>query len=138
VDNEDYSFDSMWKHLVDEYFNAPNWKPENLFSDRDERIRGILILLEYFFLQKYFINAQFCVKDIDPRAAPPQPWSASQLRDNFRFYKGLITHCDDFYRRSGNLEGGCNVDEADRYFVHASNAAKENEGSYHIYIHIFY
>ena len=104
IDNDALSFDAMWKSLADNHFNAPHWKPENLWSNKDDRI-----------------------KDIDPRSPPPEPWSSEQLRKMFRYIKGLFTHCDDFNRRSGNLEGGANIDEADRFARHASNAANGNE-----------
>ena len=102
IDHKVRYFDTMWAELL-KFFNSADWMPENEWAEHDCRIAKL-----------------------DLRGCPNEEWKVFQLRKCYNMFKGLFAHCDDFYRRSENLEVGCNIDEADRFFVHAKNAANDS------------
>jgi hypothetical protein len=95
VDNKALSFNEKWNSLANNFFNAPDFEPENTFTDADSRII-----------------------DIDPRLPPLTPWTGERLRKTFRELKTKFAMVDDMFSRSGNVEAGADIDEADRFDGH--------------------
>ncbi len=102
VDDPSMSFDMQWSYIAETFFNADSWRPENNWATMDSRCESI-----------------------DPRLPPASPWTGDQIRKCFREYRFLITKCDDFFRRSGNVEGGLSIDLADRFEKHVNEASTD-------------
>jgi hypothetical protein len=95
VDNKALSFNDKWNALAAQFMNAPDFSPENIWANDDSRI-----------------------SDVDPRLPPSSPWSGEDLRKHFRSLKTKFALVDEVFCRSGNLEAGADIDEADRFDGH--------------------
>jgi hypothetical protein len=95
IDDKNLSFNEKWNALADCFMNAEDFLPENEWANMDSRIQ-----------------------DVDPRQPPITPWSGEQLRKHFRTLKTKFALVDECFCRSGNLEAGANIDEADRFDGH--------------------
>jgi hypothetical protein len=108
VDDKALSFNEKWNSLANHFFNAPDFQPENDFVDADSRI-----------------------SDIDPRSAPALPWTGETLRKTFRGLKTKFALVDDMFSRSGNLEAGADIDEADRFDGHVKRVLENDSPTLH-------
>jgi hypothetical protein len=95
IDDKNLSFNEKWNSLADCFMNAEDFLPENEWANMDSRIQ-----------------------DVDPRQPPITPWSGEQLRKHFPTLKTKFALVDDCFCRSGNLEAGANIDEADHFDGH--------------------
>jgi hypothetical protein len=95
VDNKALSFNEKWNSLVNNFFNAPDFQPENELIDADSRII-----------------------DIDPCLPLATPWTGESLQKTFHELKTKFALVDDMFSRSGNLEAGADIDEADHFDRH--------------------
>ena len=64
IDNKALSFNEKWNSLASNFYNADDFDPENIWSDKDSRIL-----------------------DVDPRSPPTAPWTGEELRKHFRNLK---------------------------------------------------
>jgi hypothetical protein len=90
-----------------QFFNAPNFQPENAFTDADLRII-----------------------DKDPRLPPVTPWTGETLQKTFRELKTKFALVDDMFSRSGNL-AGADIDEADCFDGHIKRVLKKESPTLH-------
>jgi hypothetical protein len=81
--------------LANCFLNAEDFVPENVWAQHDSRILNV-----------------------DPRSPPLSPWTGEQLRKHFRSLKTKFALVDEVFCRSGNLEAGADIDEADRFDGH--------------------
>ena len=81
---------NYWQELADDFFNNPEWQPQNPFSDTR-------------------------VVDIKPQNPPTDPYSAETLRALFSKMRTQYSVFNDRYHRSGQLEAG-NGDGDDEFF----------------------
>lgn len=81
----------LWKELVEEYFNVPNWRPTNIFTDNR-------------------------VSHLDPSKAPQQPWGPDQLRLQFSKMRTQFTLLNANFHKSGQMEEGADHAEGDDEF----------------------
>ena len=92
IDDKNLSFNEKWDSLADCFMNADDFLPENEWANMDSHIQ-----------------------DVHPRQPPITPWSGEQLRKHFRTLKTKFALVDECFCRSGNLEAGADIDEADRF-----------------------
>ncbi|KAJ1426018.1 hypothetical protein B484DRAFT_464354, partial [Ochromonadaceae sp. CCMP2298] len=71
----------LWKLLCDDFFNSPNWMPENEQTDTK-------------------------VSTINPRAAPLEPYAPEKLRALFSALRTQYTIFNSRYHLSGQIEEG--------------------------------
>jgi hypothetical protein len=109
VDNKALTFNEKWNSLVNNFFNAPNFQPENAFTDADLH-----------------------VIDIDPCLPPVTPWTGENLRKTFCELKTKFALVDDMFPRSRNLEVGADIDEADRFDGHIKRVLQNESSTYTI------
>ena len=95
VEMNSLSFDAMWSDLANDFMNNSAWTPSNDWYQNDERI-----------------------KNIHPNVAPLVPWSGEKLRETLRLFRTNFTIVKDVFRKSGSLEAGHELDEADRFWGH--------------------
>lgn len=95
IDDKQNSFSEKWDNIANNFFNAEDFQPDNLWGLFDARINNI-----------------------DPRKKPTTAWTGEQLRKFFRELKTKFALVDDYYCRSGNLEAGTNIEQADMFYTH--------------------
>ena len=95
IDDKSLSFNEKWNSLANCFMNAEDFAPENEWAEMDSRII-----------------------DVDPHLPPSKPWSGEELCKHFRSLKTKFALVDEVFCRSGNLEAGADVDEADRFDGH--------------------
>jgi len=95
IDDKSLSFNEKWNSLADCFMNAADFLPENEWAQLDSRIQ-----------------------DVDPRQPPISPWTGEQLRKHFRSLKTKFALVDECFCRSGNLEAGADIEEADHFDGH--------------------
>jgi hypothetical protein len=108
VDDKVLSFNEKWNSLANHFFNASDFQPENDFVDADSRI-----------------------SDIDPRSAPALPWTGESLQKTFHGLKTKFALVDDMFSRSGNLEAGADIDEADCFDGHVKRVLENESPTLH-------
>ena len=81
---------TYWGDLCEEFFNNPEWQPQNPFSDSR-------------------------VEDLKPENPPPEPYAPEELRSLFSKMRSQYSIFNDRYHRSGQLESG-NGDGDDEFF----------------------
>jgi hypothetical protein len=64
------------------------------------------------------IDADSRIIDIDPRLSLATPWTGESLQKTFHELKTKFALVDDMFSRSGNLEAGADIDEADHFDRH--------------------
>ena len=104
IDNKSESFSEKWEGIAKHYFNAEDFSPDNLWVHHDERI-----------------------KDIDPSSKPPVAWSGEMIRKYFQNLKTKFALIDSYYVRSGNLEAGVDIQQADMFYTHILRIASLNK-----------
>jgi hypothetical protein len=109
IDNKNLSFNEKWNAIANNFFNAKDFEPTNEWSDKDTRII-----------------------DIDPRLPPITPWSGEELRKYFRTLKTKFALIDDVFCRSGNLEAGVDIEEADRFDGHIKRILNNESNNMHM------
>jgi len=72
---------NKWAQLAENFFNDPDWQPENTQSDSR-------------------------LTSIDPSKSPEVPWTAEELRYAFTKIRTEYTNCYNNFHLSGNLEAG--------------------------------
>jgi len=109
IDDKSLSFNEKWNSLANCFMNAQDFAPENEWGKLDSRIQ-----------------------DVDPRSPPLTPWTGEQLRKHFRSLKTKFALVDDIFCRSGNLEAGADVDEADRFDGHIRRLLPNESADVHV------
>jgi hypothetical protein len=108
VDNKALSFNEKRNSLANNFFNAPNFQPENTFTD-----------------------ANLWIIDIDPCLPPVTPWTGESLRKTFCELKTKFALVDDMFSCSGNLEAGADIDEADCFDGHIKRVLQNESPTLH-------
>jgi hypothetical protein len=96
---------TKWKIIADEYFNNPDWAPENVHQDKCSYVR-----------------------DIDPSLAPDLPWEPEDVRSGFMKLKTHFTVIARNFNKSGNYQEGADHGEGDTLFF--DNYANIYDGEY--------
>ena len=94
---------------------------------------GILLQMnaEDFATENEWAEKDSRIIDVDPRLPPSKPWSGEELRKHFRSLKTKFALVDEVFCRSGNLEAGADVDEADRFDGHIRRLLPNDTGDVH-------
>ncbi len=109
IDDKSLSFNEKWNSLANCFMNAGDFAPENEWANLNSRI-----------------------KDVDPRSPPLTSWTGEQLRKHFRSLKTKFALVDEVFCRSGNLEAGADVDEADRFDGHIRRLLPNESADLHV------
>jgi hypothetical protein len=94
--------------VCDCFINASDFSPSNDWEKNDLRI-----------------------ETVDPSLPPSTPWTGEELRLKFRFFKTKFGLVDDAFCRSGNLEAGADIDEADRFYGHITRLMENEDANLH-------
>jgi len=108
IDDKSLSFNEKCNALANDFMNAEDFAPENVWADDDSRINNV-----------------------DPWLPPCPPWSGEDLRKHFHFLKTKFALVDEVFCQSGNLEAGADIAEADRFDGHIRRLLPEESPELH-------
>jgi hypothetical protein len=108
IDSPLLSFNERWINLANCFMNANDYQPANDWAKYELRI-----------------------VDVDPRLPPTTPWNGEKLRDEFLKFKSRFAKVDDIFHRSGNMEAGADIEEADRFYGHVQRVLEKDTVATH-------